>query len=827
MKMILMELNGKWKMRRVGDGDYIDAHVPGSVYGDLLRAGKMEDPFYRENEYQALEISKYDFEYTREFQASEELLACDRVMLRCEGLDTLCRIQINGETVLEASNMHRTYEVDVKDNIKASKNRITVVFRSPVEYITRKHAEQALDDSDQTMHGFPYLRKAQYMFGWDWGPKLPDMGIWRSISLVGYDSARISDILIKQFHQDGKVDLEICICAKIFRNAPLTADAVVTAPDGRETAAGSCRLESGSGKIRLTVENPKLWWPNGLGKQPLYKVGILLRSNGRELDSDQKSIGLRTLTVKTEKDRWGTSFAFTVNGVSYFAMGADYIPEDNILSRCSKEKTEKLIRDCVKSNFNTLRVWGGGFFGWNWLYDLCDEYGLVVWQDLMFACGVYDYTPDFRETTQQEAIDNVIRIRHHACLGLWCGNNEQEAGWSSWGWSEKYSPKLKADYIKQYEVDLPETVKSFDPNTFYWPSSPSSGGCFDSPQDENRGDEHYWDVWHGLKPFTDYRHHFPRFMSEFGLQSFPCLKTVETFTTAEDRNIFSPVMESHQKNSTCNGKILYYISQYFRYPKDFGSLLYVSQLIQAIGIRYGVEHWRRNRGRCMGTVYWQLNDCWPVASWSSIDYFGRWKALHYFAKRFFAPVLLSACDEGMNVSLHVSNESKERFVGKVQWELRDRDSNVVKSSEKQVSSDAFSSMEAEHLNFEDILDSTEKRRGDYLVYRLSSEEKVLSSATLIFVKDKHYEFLRPRFETSVTEFANRFEISVVSGVYARYIELSLKDCDVIFSDNYFDLPAGERKTVEVLKSDMSTKFSGDEFENQLRICSLYDTYSHE
>ncbi len=286
-------------------------------------------------------------------------------------------------------------------------------------------------------------------------------------------------------------------------------------------------------------------------------------------------------------------------------------------------------------------------------------------------------------------------------------------------------------------------------------------------------------------------------------------------------------MESHQKNSTCNGKILYYISQYFRYPKDFDSLLYASQLIQAIGIRYGVEHWRRNRGRCMGAIYWQLNDCWPVASWSSIDYFGRWKALHYFAKRFFAPVLLSACDEETKVALHVSNETKERLDGIVRWELRDRNSKIVQSSEKMVSVSAFSSVEAENLDFTQILNTTDKRRGDYLVYQLIADEKVLSGGTLIFVKDKHYEFLPPKFETSVTEQSDRFEIRITSGVYARYVELSLKDCDAIFGDNYFDLPAGERKTVEVLKSDCSVVLPKTEFENQFQVRSLYDTYSHE
>jgi beta-mannosidase len=823
--VILIDLNGKWKMRQTGEADYIDAVVPGSVYNDLLNCGKMKDPFYRENEYMALEISRNDYEYTREFQAAPDMLIYDRVLLRCEGLDTLCTVDINGKTVLETSNMHRTYEADIKDIINVGKNTITVFFKSPVEYISRKHAEQQLDDTDQTMHGFTYLRKAQYMFGWDWGPWLPDIGIWRKINIVGFNTARFSDIYITQRHKENAVELDIKTEAVLFKNSPLTADVEITAPDGGIMTALSV-LENGLGHINISIENPQLWWPNGLGSQPLYNVEVSLSSAGHKLDSRKMRMGLRTMTVKTDKDEWGTSFAFTVNGVSFFAMGADYIPEDNILSRCSREKTEKLIRSCTKANFNTMRVWGGGLYAQDWLYDLCDEYGIVVWQDLMFACGVYDYTEDFRETTTKETIDNVKRIRHHACLGLWCGNNEQEGGWASWGWSEKYSSKLKADYIKQYEVDLPNTVKKLDPNTFYWPSSPSSGGFFDFPQDESRGDEHYWDVWHGLKPFTDYRNHYPRFMSEFGLQSFPCLKTVKAFTIESDRNIFSPVMESHQKNSTSNGKILHYISEYFRYPKDFDSLLYVSQLIQAAGIRYGVEHWRRNRGRCMGSIYWQLNDCWPVASWSSIDYFGRWKALQYFAKRFFADVLLSACDDGTKVALHVSNESKNHLTGKVWWKLRDCNSKVLKSSEKQVSIDAFFSKKVEDLDFGDILDSTEKRRSCYLEYQLAGDGRAVSGGTVLFVKDKHYEFRPPEFKAAVTELKDRFKISIVSKAYARYIELSFKDCDAYFSDNYFDLPAGEKISVEVLKSDMSDCLSKNAFEEQLCIRSLYDSYSH-
>lgn len=824
--MTLINLNGTWKLRQSGGREEIPAKVPGSVYSDLLNAGKMEDPFYRENEPKALEISKHNFEYTRNFTATDDLLFHDRVLLRCEGLDTICTVTINGVTVLNASNMHRIYEVDVKNVVHAGQNTIAVFFRSPVEYIARKYKEQPLDDPRETttMHGFTYLRKAQYMFGWDWGPKLPDMGIWRDIKIVGFDIARFSGIYLTQTHRDGMVEVNADVQAETFLQGDLIVDARITAPDGGEVKA-SVPMRDGSCKMSLSIENPQLWWPNGLGNQPLYRVEFFLRSGGRELDARKMRIGLRTLTVKTEKDRWGTSFAFTVNGVSFFAMGADYIPEDNILSRCNEEKSRALLRDCVKSNFNTIRIWGGGYYPPDYFYDLCDEYGLVVWQDLMFACGVYDYTEDFRDTVLKETADNVKRIRHHACLGLWCGNNEQESGWTGWGWSEKYSPRRKADYIKQYEVDLPALLKKLDPNTFWWPSSPSSGGCFDDPSDESRGDEHYWDVWHGLKPFTEYRTRFPRFMSEFGLQSFPCLKTVKTFTEKKDRNIFSPVMESHQKNSTCNGKILHYISECFRYPENFDSLLYVSQLIQAVGIKYGVEHWRRNRGRCMGSIYWQINDCWPVASWASRDYFGRWKALQYYAKRFFAPVLLSACDDGLNITLNVSNETKRNFAGTVVWNLKDSGSGVIRSAEIPVSVSSFSAQDIAKLDFGKEIDTVEKRRACFFEYELRSEGKTVSHETLLFVKDKHYDFQQPEIQADVKEQDDRFVIQLHSKAYARYVELSLSGADGIFSDDYFDLPAGEDRKVELLKKEISVPLSKAELEQQLVIRSLYDTYT--
>ncbi len=385
--------------------------------------------------------------------------------------------------------------------------------------------------------------------------------------------------------------------------------------------------------LTSSIHNPKLWWPNGYGDQPLYKVQVeLLDEDGTVLETITKRIGLRTLTISQEKDLWGKEFAFCVNGVKIFAMGGNYIPEDCIYSRITPEVQKYLLESCKRANFNCVRVWGGGYYPSDHFYDLCDEMGLIVWQDLMFACNVYDLTEEFEDNITKEITENVKRLRHHASLGLWCGNNEMESAWDHWPEVQSESKYLRADYIKMFEYVIPKAVRAADSETFFWQSSPSSGGCFDDPDDENRGDCHYWDVWHGQKPFTDYQKHYFRFCSEFGFQSFPCLKTVESFTEEKDRNIFSRVMENHQKNPAANGKILYYLSENFRYPENFRKLLYVSQILQGMAMKYGVDHWRRHRGRCMGTLYWQINDNWPVASWASIDYFGRWKALHYMAK---------------------------------------------------------------------------------------------------------------------------------------------------------------------------------------------------
>ena len=792
-----LSLCGAWVLDIPGSAfPRVPAQVPGSVYHDLLTAGEIPDPFYRDNENEALKLMDNDFVYSRSFTVPASLLENDAVVLHCDGLDTLATVTVNGCLVGTAKNMHRTYEFDVKSVLRAGENEISVKFDSPTRFIKEAYALSRADGSSDAMVGFPLIRKAHCMFGWDWGPRLPDAGIWRDISILGVKTARIRDVHVLQLHEAGKVTLEINThITELTGSADVKVS--VTAPDGTVfTAEGE--------KAVMEIENPALWWPNGLGDQPLYTVTVEL---GDGLDSWSRRIGLRTLTVTRKKDQWGESFSHCVNGVDVFAMGADYIPEDNLLPRVNPERTRRLLEDAKAANMNCVRVWGGGYYPDDFFYDICDELGLLVWQDFMFACAVYNLTEDFEENIKAEFVDNVRRLRHHASLALWCGNNEMEQFVAQGEWVS--SMAQKADYIKMYEYIIPKILKEEDPQTFYWPASPSSGGSFDEPQDPNRGDVHYWDVWHGLKPFTDYRNYLFRYVSEFGFQSFPCMETIEAFTAPEDRNVFSYVMEKHQRNASANGRIVSYLSQMYLYPGELTDLVYASQLLQAQAMQYGVEHWRRNRNdsRCMGAVVWQLNDCWPVASWASIDYFGRWKALHYYEKRFFAPVLISCHEEGIlsqntNVNaepfdlkktarLNVSNETLKPFTGKASWALRRPDASVIESGSFEVNCPAMSAVWLPQQDFSD------KATYDcYYSYALEDGQgNVVGEGTVLFCAPKHFHFADPQLEARI----EGDEIVVTAKTYARSVEL-MAGPDTLLSDNYFDMNAGTRR-VKILRGN--------------------------
>lgn len=792
-----LSLNGAWTLEIPGSTfGQVSASVPGSVYHDLLTAGLIPDPFYRDNEMDALKLMEHDFIYSRSFCVDENLLESDAVLLRCEGLDTLAAITVNNTDAGAADNMHRIWEFDIKSLLHPGENTIAVRFASPTKYIREAYANSVADGSSDAMVGFPHIRKAHCMFGWDWGPRLPDAGIWRNIAILGVDTARIRDVHVLQHHEEGKVTLNINThVTRITGAAPVSV--TVTAPCGKTwTASGE--------EATIEIENPQLWWPAGLGDQSLYTVEVRL---GDDLDKWERRIGLRTMTVSRKKDEWGESFSHCVNGIDIFAMGADYIPEDNLLPRVTPERTRRLLEDAKAANMNCVRIWGGGYYPDDFFYDICDELGLLVWQDFMFACAVYNLTEEFEENITAEFVDNVRRLRHHPSLALWCGNNEMEDFVKKGEWVS--SMRQKADYIKMYEYIIPKVLKKEDPQAFYWPASPSSGGSFDDPQDPNRGDVHYWDVWHGLKPFTDYRNYLFRYVSEFGFQSFPCMETIESFTEPEDRNIFSYIMEKHQRNASANGRIVSYLSQMYLYPREMKDLVYASQLLQAQAMQYGVEHWRRNRGRCMGAVVWQLNDCWPVASWSSVDYFGRWKALHYYEKRFFAPVLISCHEEGIlsqntNVNaepfrleksahLNISNETRNDFQGTAQWFLRSPDASVIESGEFSVTCPAFSAIWLPKQDF-----SHYGTYDCYYSYRLLDESgAVVGQGSVLFCAPKHFKFVDPKLRAWV----EGDEVVVSAEGFARSVEI-MAGPDVVLEDNYFDLH-GDLRRVKICRGTAS------------------------
>ena len=822
-------LNGTWQLSAGHRSlESVDMQIPGTVLSGLLAAGKIKDPFYRTNEDATRALFWKDYVFTRTFDVDEELLAQQHIVLVCEGLDTLAEISINGTFLAKTDNMHRTWKFQAKKLLHPGKNEIQIVFRSVLRFI-EDYPYEAHKKINYipcgSMKGNQLLRKAHSMFGWDWGPQTIDAGIFRDIYLQGYSHARIEDIRI---HQQHAKNVSVQTSITLSESVPGQKLCVELSEDGADKPLQTklCKTNAdGVAAVDFVIENPKLWWPNDYGDQPLYIVRTtLLDEDGTSLESITRRIGLRTLTISQEKDEWGNEFAFCVNGVKIFTRGGNYIPDDCLYTRITEKKLDYILESCRRAHFNCVRVWGGGYYPSDAFYDLCDEKGLIVWQDLMYACNVYDVTDAFAENCRQETYDNVRRLRHHASLGLWCGNNEIESAWDHWGDFQKETPYLRADYIRLFEEVLPKAVQEADGETFYWHSSPSSGGCFDNPDDANRGDTHYWDVWHGQKPFTDYRKYFFRFCSEFGFQSFPCAKTVNSFTLEDDRNIFSRVMESHQKNNAANGKMLYYLSENLRYPKDLTHLLYASQVLQGMAIKYGVDHWRRNRGRCMGTLYWQINDDWPAPSWSSIDYFGRWKALHYMAQKFYAPHAVSMTLEDHRCHVYFSNESFETTEYSLTLSIRDLSGNVLETYETKGNSPAFSAIETAVVDICSWVDQKDDVFLEAVIH--TKDQKVLKDVETL-VPYKYLNLKNPVISTEAEETNDAFILHISSDCFAPFVALDFDDADVIFSDNFFHLTDKTVQDIIVKKEDILQGHfeNAEDFRKRLQILSLGTSYA--
>lgn len=785
-----LELNGVWKM--TGAGMECTGNIPGSVYSFLLDNHMMEDPHYRQNELQALKLMENEFTFSREFHFSPN---GEKVLLHCDGLDTLCHIFINEMHVVDTDNMHRTYEFDVTEYLHEGKNEIHIVCEPVNPYIKKKEAEHPLPSTPDPLKGFGHIRKAQCMMGWDWGPRLPDAGIWRDIYLLTKDSARLTEVHIVQRHEKEKVYITPVI------KTDQEAEVVVTMirPDGTQD-----KLLVNE---EIVIENPMLWWPAGLGEQPLYTFIVDVIENGEIVDKCEKRVGLRELKLVQEKDVHGESFCHEVNGIRFFAMGANYIPEDNVFSRITPERTRWLLQQCKDSNFNTIRVWGGGYYPDDFFFDICDELGIMVFFDMMFACTLVWADDEFVKNIRAEFYDNLRRIRHHACLAVISGNNEMEMMFA-----KQLTPDTRRMYLEIFEGMLREQVKEICPYIPYISSSPTTCGHFIEPNNPNYGESHFWGVWGGDKPFTEYRNRFYRYLSEFGFQSFPSEKTVNTYTIEEDRNLYSRVMELHQRSGAGNARISRYLSETFLYPTNFSTILYASQVLQAEVIRYGVEHFRRHRGRCMGTLYWQLNDIWPGPSWSSIDYFGRYKALQYVAKRFYNPILISCMEIGETTTrpivnmepdfydyetkaqLCITNDTLEDVTGEVFWSLRNSEGQILKSGSSFVTVPSFSAVWLEEMDFE----KTDVEH-NYLSYVFRVDGNDVSEGMVLFTAPKHFLFRNPNLRYEL----NGDEITIYADAYAKYVEIDSPDSDFILSDNYFDMNPG-RRTLRVLEGQPKT-----------------------
>lgn len=829
-----LSLNGTWQLRQCDSELKTDATVPGVVHLDLLKAGLLPPIEWRDNELKTLWVSQKDWEYTRTFDVDEDFLKADQLILKCDGLDTLATVVINGTEVLKADNMFRVWEADVAAALKPGRNTITVTFDNCVDACAKGEAIKHLpawNCFSPLYKGKSWLRKMPCSFGWDWGPMAATCGIYRDMQIIAYNKAKIDDVLILQDHRDnGDVALDVRIrtdnVGKEISGARLSVKVEsIGHGDAPLVESASASAET---NLELIVRNPRLWWPNGLGRQDLYRITVeLLDADGSLLDSWASTLGLRKLELDRHPDEWGESFQFKVNGKAFFAKGANWVPADYLIPRITTADYERLIGDAAKANMNMLRLWGGGFYEQDDFYDLCNKLGILIWHDFMFACSTYPtFDKQFMDNVQAEFQDNLKRIRHHPSLAILCGNNELEQGLVADEWTS--SAMSWKDYSRLFDEALPKICSELAPQTPYWPCSPHTPiGDRRNFNDPTCGDAHCWTVWFGGQPFESQRTWNHRFMSEFGFQSFPELRTVESFTEPADRNLTSYIMDFHQRSGdTGNRKIFAYLLDWFKLPHGLEETLWLTQISQAMCIQYACEHARRMQPRMMGVLYWQINDIWPCASWSSIDSFGRWKALHYLAKRFFAPVLVSLLetDGGNHVEIHLSNTSFEKADDlTVNWSTCTLDGTPVESGELNCNAMPQANAKVADIDCKNALATWGKR--DLIFHaKLVKDGKTISRNHYTFAKPKHVDLKQPKFDYCVRICKDgKYALELKADRPALFTRLEIKDAEVIFSDNFFFLPANEKVEVAI---EPRSPLSLEEVRERLTIHSLYDSYAH-
>lgn len=827
-------LHDGWQFKQERGTNWYPATVPGVVQTDLMANEIIEDPFFRLNERGVQWIDKEDWVYTTNFTADKALLEKECIELVFEGLDTYADVYLNDELLLKADNMFRRWRIDVKSHLLEGKNNLKVYFHSVVKIDMPKWEAlpfQYYRWQDQSENGglfkrkiSVFCRKSAYHYGWDWGPRLITSGIWRPVYLESWDSLRISDIFYNQKNVTEKradIDVEFEILSQNESKASLR---VIDEKTGKILAKGAAQLVKGENKVvvPMNIAKPKLWWCNGLGEAHRYAFRTEVEVDGKVIDSRHHDIAVRSLKVIRNEDKDGRSFYFELNGKAVFAKGANYIPCDSFLTRVTDEIYEKTIADAVAVNMNMLRVWGGGIYENAKFYEECEKNGIMVWQDFMFGCALHPCEGEFAENVRQEAIDNIKRLRNYGCIALWCGNNECydtlmscKRSYEKKGIDMKYFDIQKAQFDYQYYELLPEVCAKYDPSRYYHPMSPWAGKDIKADHAMNRGDFHYYGVWGSRKPFDTYNTKIARFMSEYGFQSFPEIGSIKRYApNPKDWNIFSEVMMAHQRGGkSANGKINDYLTKEYWPQSDFEKFLYMGQVMQGDAIKIAVEAHRRNMPFCQGSLYWQHNDCWPVASWSSRDYYGRWKAQHYFARHFFDKYLLSAYPHDGRLKVYVVSDNQNSTKAEFKVEVMTLTGKVVKSFSKQVVVPANTSTVMYDEAIEAVL-AGEKAENLVIISSLKVGDKLYSSNNY-FVKQGALNFPACKISTKVEKCDEGVAVTVSTDNFARAVYLSIEDNDNFFEENYFDLLPGTSCTVKV-----KTKLSVEEFKKQLKVMHL-------